>query len=57
MGIVEACMIADGSEDADEDTYISAIQLLISSGVISHLQGSVQRTAAALIEEGICFYR
>lgn len=53
MDIVTACMIADGSIEAeDEDQLFEAYQLLVTSRVIQHLQGSLQRAAASLIEAG-----
>jgi len=47
-------MIAEGVEDADQDTQIEAWQKLIDTGVAWQLQGSFGRMAASLIEQGIC---
>ena len=55
MDIVTAVMIADGGEPCDDqDRIIEAYQMLIDTGTIGHLQGSLQRTAAALLEQGFC---
>ena len=49
-----AVMIAEGVEEADEETTIAAWQSLIDSGLVWQLQGFFGRTAAQLIEQGIC---
>jgi hypothetical protein len=49
-----AVMIAEGMEEADEDTQIEAWQHLIDTGLAWQLQGSFGRMAAHLIDEGIC---
>ena len=49
-----AVMIAEGVEDADEDTQIKAWQHLINTGLAWSLQGSFGRTAMHLIDEGLC---
>ena len=54
MDTFTAVMIAEGVEDADEDTQIAAWQTLIDSGVVWTLQGFFGRNAAALIESGVC---
>lgn len=54
MDIFSATMIAEGVEQADEETQIAAWQKLIDTGVAWQLQGSFGRMAAHLIEEGIC---
>lgn len=42
-------------EDAeDPNLYVAAYQLLIDTGHVWHLQGLYQRTAARLIESGVC---
>ena len=47
-------MIAEGVEEAPEEKQIEAWQLLIDTGTCWQLQGFFGRTAARLIEEGIC---
>jgi hypothetical protein len=55
MDIFDATMIAEGVQDADsEEQLIEAWQLLINTGTCWQLQGWFGRTAAALIERGIC---
>ena len=49
-----ATMIAEGAEEADEDTQIEAWQLLIDTGTCWKLQGWFGRQAAALIDAGVC---
>lgn len=51
---MEACMIVEGVYDADEDVVLEAWQSLIDSGVVWMLQGFYGRTAARLIEQGLC---
>lgn len=47
-------MIAEGVQEADEDTQIEAWQVLIDTGMAWSLQGSFGRQAAAMIESGVC---
>jgi hypothetical protein len=54
MTIFDATMIAEGVDEADEETYIEAWQTLIDTGFVWHLQGWFGRTAERLIEKGIC---
>lgn len=54
MDVFTACMICEGVEDADEQKVIEAWQFLIDTGVVWKLQGFYGRTAARLIEEGVC---
>lgn len=37
----------------DEETYLESFQFLLDNNVIHHLQGSYQRAAFALIEQGL----
>jgi len=53
MDIVDAIIEFESGQLTDEET-IELFQELISSGKISALQGSYQRMAAALIEDGYC---
>lgn len=54
MNIYDATMIAEGEEPADEETQITAWQLLIDTGTCWQLQGWFGRTASRLIEAGVC---
>ena len=49
-----ATMIAEGVDEADEETRIEAWQHLIDTGLAWTLQGFFGRTARRLIDEGIC---
>jgi len=49
-----ATMIAEGVEEADEETQIEAWQHLIDTGLCWQLQGWFGRQAASLIDQGIC---
>lgn len=53
MTVFEACMIAEGVEEADEERVIEAWQHLVDTGACWSLQGWYGRTATALIEDGI----
>ena len=53
MDLYRATMIAEGLEEADEETYITAWQWLVTTGMIHHLQGWYGRTAHDMIEQGI----
>lgn len=48
----DAVMIAEGAQEADEATILSAWQQLHDTGLAYELQGWFGRTAAALIEQG-----
>lgn len=48
-----ATMIAEGVEDADEDTQIAAWQHLHTSGLAYRLQGWFGRAAQKLLEQGV----
>lgn len=50
----EATMIAEGVDEADEQTTIAAWQHLIDTGLVWQLQGCFGRQAAALINAGMC---
>ena len=62
MDIFTATMIAEGDflaagidpEEVTEDMSIEAWQTLIDDGIVWQLQGAFGRTAAALIEAGVC---
>jgi len=54
LDIFTATMIAEGVDEADEDTQIRAWQKLIDTGVCWQLQGWFGRTAQNLIENGVC---
>jgi len=64
MDIFTATMLAEGDYSAagyddtdrlpDEETLIEAWQLLIDTEVAWQLQGCIGRTAARLIQNGIC---
>jgi hypothetical protein len=49
-----ACMIAEGEQEADEETTIAAWQHLIDTGLAWQLQGKFGRQAARMIEAGVC---
>lgn len=53
MDIVDAIIALETGELSDEGT-IELFQELIDSGKIHGLQGSYQRMAEALIEQGYC---
>ena len=51
----EAIMIAEGASSAkNEEEYIAAWQFLIDTGTCWELQGWFGRTAAHMIEQGLC---
>jgi len=57
MDTYKACSIAegfDGGEDATDEQKTAAWQFLIDTGAVNTLQGWYGRTAASLIEQGIC---
>lgn len=54
MDTLTACLICEGSEDADEERQIEAWQYLIDTGIVWQLQGFYGRQAAQLIEDGVC---
>ena len=57
MTDLEAILTIEGdieSAASDEpEEYVDAWQQLVDSGTVWHLQGSYQRAAMAMIEEGI----
>jgi hypothetical protein len=57
MSTYRACSICegfDGGEDATDEQKTAAWQFLIDTGAVNTLQGWYGRTAADLIEQGIC---
>lgn len=59
MDNFQAAMIADGEWDLagveeSEEAFIEAYQHLIDTGAAWQLQGRIGRTAASLIEQGVC---
>ncbi len=55
MNLANVVMIAEGAMPADsEEQYLEAWQQLIDTGLCWQLQGFFGRTAAALIEAGLC---
>lgn len=52
----DACAIIEGfdGEEHDEEEIIDAFQALIDSGVVWQLQGFYGRSAADLINAGLC---
>jgi hypothetical protein len=54
MNNYTAIAYIEGIEEADEDKQIAAWQHLINNGVVWTLQGWYGRTAANLIEDGVC---
>lgn len=55
MDVFTATMLAEGVYDAEcEEQLIEAWQTLIDTGTCWQLQGFFGRTAAQLIEQGIC---
>lgn len=54
MDMLTACLICDGTQEADEDEITGAWQYLIDTAVVWNLQGFYGRTAMQLIEDGIC---
>lgn len=54
MDPVQACLICEGVQEVDQETYIKAWQSLIDSGLVWQLQGFYGRTATDLIKSGAC---
>lgn len=54
MNTFDAVMIAEGVQEADEETRLQAWQQLIDTGLVWQLQGSFGREATRLIEAGLC---
>lgn len=53
LNTYRAIMIAEGAEEADEETQIAAWQYLVDNGTVWHLQGAFGRQATRMIEDGI----
>jgi hypothetical protein len=51
MNSVDAVMLIEGGSCSEEE-FIEAMQSLVDSGVVWHLQGSYGRLATDLIEAG-----
>lgn len=52
--VTDAILTIECDEDASETDQIAAWQYLIDTGIVWQLQGTYGRTAAYLIDEGIC---
>jgi hypothetical protein len=48
-----AVAIVEGREEADEERVLAAWQYLVDTRIVWSLQGSLQRQAVALVEQGI----
>jgi hypothetical protein len=53
MDMIEACMICEGEQEAEEHEVLAAWAHLIKTGIVWSLQGFYGRAAARLIEAGI----
>ena len=54
---LEATMIAEGEQEPESDEqYIQAWQQLIDTGLAWTMQGFFGRTAASMIQQGLCYY-
>ena len=53
MSDLDAIDVIEGCDEADEFTILAAVQTLIDSGTIWHLQGFYQRLANNLLAEGL----
>ena len=54
---LEATMIAEGEQEPKSDEqYIQAWQQLIDTGLAWTMQGFFGRTAATMIQNGLCYY-
>jgi len=56
LTLLEAIEIAEGISEVSEEKYIGAWQYLIDSGAAWKLQGFFGRTAASMIQNGLCYY-
>lgn len=54
MDAFYAVELIECGEDVSTEEYVAAWQFLIDSGIAWQLQGFYGRTAARLIEDGIC---
>lgn len=59
LSLLDATMIVSGcaaftGEEIDDERFIEAAQLLIDTGTAWQLEGSIGRTCAHLIREGMC---
>lgn len=53
MNDYDAVMIAEGAQEADEETYLKAWAHLIKTGMCWTLQGFFGRTAQGFINSGV----
>jgi len=49
----DVLVVEGGDPTAGEDEVLAAWGRIINSGLVAHLQGSYQRTAAWLVEHGL----
>ncbi len=49
----KAIAIVEGLQEADEEQVLAAWQYLVDTRIVWSLQGSLQRQAVALVEQGI----
>ena len=54
MDPLTAVLIAEGAEDTDKSTWVTAWQHLIDTGLVWKLQGYFGRQAQRLIDDGTC---
>ena len=50
-------IIAYEAGELDQDETIDLFQLLLDTGIIHHLQGSYQRAAGSLMNQGLISFR
>ena len=52
--IIHAILLLEGEEEGTTEERIEAMQYLIDTGLVYSLQGSYQRLAQAMVEDGVC---